>query len=277
MFKILSIENLVPNIYQLKVEAPAIARKARAGQFIILRVDDHGERIPLTIADWDREEGSVTCVFNRVGHTTRKLAAFNAGDSIQNFVGPLGKFAPIENFGTAVLVVGGYATAAIVPTARALKEAGNRVVSIIRAPSKETLFGKERLGAFSDEIRIVMGDIDQGIDGFIIEPLREIMEKEEVGRVITIGPTCVMKLVSSVTRPYGVKTLAALNPIMIDGTGMCGVCRVVVGGITQFACVDGPEFDAHEVDWDILMARRCTYAGGDEPELTFQCRNCAQW
>lgn len=261
----------------MKVEAPAIAKKAQAGQFIILRVDDHGERIPLTIADWDREAGTITCVFNRIGKTTRKLADLKTGGYIQNFAGPLGKFAAIENFGTTVLVVGGYATAAIVPTARALKEAGNRVVSIIRAPNQETLFGTERLGAYSDSLQVVMGDIEHGVDGFVIDPLREIMNKEDVGRVITIGPTCVMKLVSSVTRPYGVKTLAALNPIMIDGTGMCGVCRVVVGGVTQFACVDGPEFDGHQVDWDILMARRCTYSGGEEPELTFQCRNCAQW
>lgn len=277
MYKILAKEILVPNIHQFRIEAPAVAKKAQAGQFIILRVDEHGERIPLTIADWDRDEGSITCVFNQVGRTTSKLAALKAGDSIENFVGPLGISAPIENFGTVVCVVGGYSVATIIPIARALKEAGNKVISIIRTPTKEALFGDERLGGFSDSLQIVTGDIGYDCDSFIIEPLRSVMENEQVGRVITVGPTCVMKLVAATTRPFGVKTLASLNPIMIDGTGMCGVCRVIVGGITQFACVDGPEFDAHQVDWDMLMARRCTYAGGNEVELTYQCRNCAQW
>ncbi|MFC1988413.1 sulfide/dihydroorotate dehydrogenase-like FAD/NAD-binding protein [Chloroflexota bacterium] len=277
MYKILSKQDLVPNIHLLRVEAPDVARKAQPGQFIIVRVDEVGERIPLTIADWDREEGSVTVVFNEVGKTTGKLSNLKAGDSIANFVGPLGMPAHIDKFGTVACVVGGYSVATIIPVARALKEAGNKIISIIRAPTKETLFGDELLGSYSDQLKIVTGDISFDCDGFIIEPLKEILENEQVDRVITIGPTCVMKLVSATTKLYGIKTIASLNPIMIDGTGMCGVCRVIIGGETRFACVDGPEFDAHEVDWTVLMSRRCTYSGDMESTVQYQCRVCAQW
>ena len=277
MYKILLRQDLAPNIHLCKIEAPNIAKKAQAGQFVIVRVDEKGERIPLTIADWDRVEGSITVVFNEVGKTTRKLAALKEGDFIANFVGPLGLPAHIEKFGTIVCVVGGYSVVTIVPIARALKEAGNKVISIIRAPTKEALFGEERLGSFSDGLIIVTGDIGFDHDGFVIEPLKELLENEKIDHVITIGPTCVMKLVSATTRPFGVKTIASLNPIMVDGTGMCGCCRVIVGDTTKFACVDGPEFDAHEVDWVSLMARRCTYSGDMQPRLQYQCRNCAQW
>jgi len=277
LYKILLRQDLAPNIHLCKIEAPNIAKKAQAGQFVIVRVDEKGERIPLTIADWDRVEGSITVVFNEVGKTTRKLAALKEGDFIANFVGPLGLPAHIEKFGTIVCVVGGYSVVTIVPIARALKEAGNKVISIIRAPTKEALFGEERLGSFSDGLIIVTGDIGFDHDGFVIEPLKELLENEKIDHVITIGPTCVMKLVSATTRPFGVKTIASLNPIMVDGTGMCGCCRVIVGDTTKFACVDGPEFDAHEVDWVSLMARRCTYSGDMQPRLQYQCRNCAQW
>ncbi|MFC1949664.1 sulfide/dihydroorotate dehydrogenase-like FAD/NAD-binding protein [Chloroflexota bacterium] len=277
MYKILFRKELVPSIHMFRIEAPSIARKAQPGQFVVVRVDEQGERIPLTIADWDREEGSITVVFNKVGRTTGKLAALEEGDYISNFAGPLGLPAEIEKFGTVVCVVGGYSVASVVPVARALKEAGNRIISIIRAPTKEALFGDERLGSFSERVTIVTGDIGYDCDGFVIEPLRELIENEHIDRVITIGPTCVMKLVSATTRPFGIKTIASLNPIMIDGTGMCGVCRVIVGDTTKFACVDGPEFDAHQVNWDLLMARRCTYSGDVQPRLQYQCRNCAQW
>ncbi len=267
----------MPNIHLFKVEAPSIAKKAQAGQFVIVRVDEKGERIPLTIADWDRAEGSITVVFNEVGKTTRKLAALKEGDFITNFVGPLGVPVHIEKFGTVVCVVAGYSIATVVPIVRALKEVGNKIISIIRAPTKETLFGEERLGSFSNRLIIVTGDFSYDYDGFIIEPLREILQNEKIDRVITVGPTCVMRLVATTTKPFGVKTTASLNPIMVDGTGMCGCCRVIVGDTTKFACVDGPEFDAHEVDWDALMARRCTYSGDMQPRLQYQCRNCAQW
>ncbi len=277
MYKILLREDLVPNIHLFKIAAPNIAKKAQAGQFVIVRVDERGERIPLTIADWDREEGSITIVFNEVGKTTRKLAALKEGDFIANFVGPLGLSTHIEKFGTVVCVAAGYAVATIVPIARALSEAGNKVISLIRAPTKETLFGEERLGDFSHQLIIVTGDGSYGNEGFILEPLKKLLENERVNRVFVIGPACVMKLVALTTRPFTVKTMAHLNPIMVDGTGMCGCCRITVGDATKFACVDGPEFDAHEVDWDLLMARRCTYSSNTQSMLQYQCRNCAQW
>jgi len=277
LYKILLRQDLAPNIHLFKIEAPSIAKKAQAGQFVIVRVDEKGERIPLTIADWNRDEGSITVVFNKVGKTTSKLAMLKEGDFITNFVGPLGLPAHIEKFGTVVCVVGGYSVATIVPVVRALKEAGNTIISIIRAPNRETLFGEKQLGSLSNELIIVTGDISFGHDGFIIEPLKEVLNNKKVDLVITVGPTCVMKLVAAISKPFGVKTIASLNPIMVDGTGMCGCCRVTVGNTTRFACVDGPAFDAHEVDWYSLMARRCTYSGDMQPRLQYQCRNCAQW
>ncbi|MEE8413047.1 MAG: sulfide/dihydroorotate dehydrogenase-like FAD/NAD-binding protein [Dehalococcoidales bacterium] len=277
MYNILSKINLAPNIHLFKVEAPNVARKAQPGQFVIVRVDERGERIPLSIGGWDREEGSVTIIFNEVGRTTSKLAAVPEGGSIANFVGPLGLPAHIDKFGTVVCVVGGYSVATIAPVIRALKEAGNKIITIIRTPTRETLFGDEQLRNISDQLKIVTGDISFDCDGFVIEPLKEILENETVDRVITIGPACVMKLVSSTTKLFGIKTIASLNPIMIDGTGMCGVCRVIVGGETKFACVDGPEFDAHQVDWTTLLARRCTYSGDVQSTVQYQCTTCAQW
>ncbi|MFC1954204.1 sulfide/dihydroorotate dehydrogenase-like FAD/NAD-binding protein [Chloroflexota bacterium] len=277
LYKILLKKDLAPNIHLFKIEAPDIARKAQPGQFVIVRVDEQGERIPLTIADWDREEGSVTLIFNEVGRTTGKLASIAEGGLISNFVGPLGIPALIDKFGTVVCIVEGYSVATIVPVIRALKECGNNIITIIRAPSRETLFGDEQLGKLSNQLKIVTGDISFDFDGFIIEPLKEILENQPVDRVITVGPACVMKLVSATTGLFGIKTVASLNPIMIDGTGMCGVCRVNIGGETRFACVDGPEFDAHQVDWATLLARRCTYSGDMESTVQYQCRNCAQW
>ena len=268
----------MPGIHLFKVEAPAVAKKAQAGQFVVVRVDEKGERIPLSIADWDREEGSITVVFNEVGRTTGKLARLGVGDSITNLVGPLGLAAHIDKFGTVVCVVTGYGIATIVPIARALKERGNRLISIIWARSKDLLFGEERLGNFSDRLIVTTGDSAYGRDGFILEPLEELLRGEEkIDRVIAIGSTCTMKLCAATTKPFGVKTIVSLNPIMVDGTGMCGVCRVSIGGVTKFACVDGPEFDGHEVDWGMLMARRCTYSGEQYSSLRYQCRNCAQW
>ncbi len=277
MYKILLREDLVPNIHRFRIAAPSIARKAQAGQFIIVRVDEKGERIPLTIADWNREEGSITVVFNEVGRTTHKLAALKEGDSITNVVGPLGLPTEIDKFGNVVCIAAGYSIAAIAPIARALKEAGNKVTSIIKAASKDTLFGEERLKGFSEQVIVVTGDGSYGIEGFVLEPLKELLEKERVDRAIVMGPTCFMRLVAATTKPFGVKTMAALNPIMVDGTGMCGCCRVTIGDETKFACVDGPEFNAHEVDWYWLMARRCTYSGASQPALQYQCRFCAQW
>lgn len=267
----------MPNIHQFKIEAPGIARKARAGQFVILRVDETGERIPLTIAGWDREAGSVTIIFYQAGRTTAKLAALREGDSIANFAGPMGCPTEIENFGTVVCVALGYSIASIIPIARALKEAGNRVISLIWATNRDALFGEESLKQVSDQLAVVTGDGSSGRQGFVIGSLKEILAEEEINRVFIAGPACVMKLIAAATRPFGVKTIASLNPIMVDGTGMCGCCRVIIDGETKFACVDGPGFDAHQVDWDWLLARRCTYAGGEQPWLQYQCYYCAQW
>jgi len=260
MYKIMLREDLVPNIHLFKVEAPAVARKAQAGQFVIVRVDEKGERIPLTIADWDREDGSVTIVFMEAGATTRKLAQLKAGDYIANFVGPLGLPTHIEKFGTVVCVGGGFAVATIVPIARALREAGNRVISIMGARSKDLLFWEDRLGSVSDQLIVTTDDGSYACKGVVTEPLKELLEGDErIDRVIAIGPTVMMKFCSQTTKPFGVPTIVSLNPIMVDGTGMCGCCRVEVGGATKFTCVDGPEFDGHQVDWDLLFARQRIY------------------
>jgi len=240
-------------------------------------VDEKGERIPLTIADWDAKEGSITVVFNEVGRTTHKLASVQVGDCVLSFTGPLGLAAHIEKFGTVVCVVAGYSTATCVPIVRELKAAGNRVVVIIRAPSKDMLFGDETLRKIADQVTVSAGDGSFECVGFVLEPLKDVIRKEKVDRVFTAGPVCMMKLVANTTKPFNIPTVASLNPIMVDGTGMCGCCRVVIGGQTKFACVDGPEFDAHQVDWASLMARRCTYSIDTKSPVHYQCLNCAQW
>ena len=277
MYEILSRHDLAPGIHQFDIAAPSVARKAQPGQFVIIMVDERGERIPLTIADWDRDRGSVSIVFNTVGTTTRKLTDLQAGDSILSFSGPLGLPAEIDKFGTVVTITVGYSVVTNLPVTRALQKAGNRVVSIIRAPSNDSLFGQAALQEISDRLIVVTGDGSYGECGFITEPLEEVLQNESVDRVLTIGPVCVMKLVAAATRPHGVKTVASLNPIMVDGTGMCGCCRVTIAGETRFACVDGPEFDAHDVDWNSLLARRCTYASTEQTWARYRCLDCAQW
>lgn len=268
VYKILLKEDLVPNIHLLKVEAPAIARKAQPGQFVVLRIDEKGERIPLTIADWDREKGSITVVFMEVGTTTHRLALLKTGDYIANFVGPLGLPTHIEKFGTVVCVAGGFAIAVVTPIARAMKTAGNRVISIMGARSKDLLFWEDELRSVSDQLIVTTDDGSYARKGLVTEPLKELLDSERIDRVIAIGPTVMMKFSAKTTEPYGVKTIVSLNPIMVDGTGMCGCCRVSVGGETKFACVDGPEFDGHQVDWDLLFARQRIYL--DEEKLSFE-------
>ena len=277
MYEILARNGLAPGIHRFDIAAPNVARKAKPGQFVIIMVDDHGERIPLTIAGWDRERGSVSIVFNTVGTTTRKLAALSAGDSILSFSGPLGMPAEIDNFGTVVSVNVGYSIVTNLPVIRALKEAGNRIISIIHAPDSSSLFGREPLEEICDKVIVVTGDGSQGECGFITGPLEEVLQNESVDRALTIGPVCVMKLVATTTHRHGIKTIASLNPIMVDGTGMCGCCRVTIAGETKFACVDGPEFDAHDVDWNSLLARRCTYASTEQSRARYRCVDCAQW
>jgi ferredoxin--NADP+ reductase len=250
----------VPNIHLFKVEAPDVAQKVQPGEFVIIRIDEKGERIPMTVADWDREEGSVTIVFMEVGTTTRKLASLEAGDSIANFVGPLGLPTHIDKFGTVVCVGGCYGIASIMPIARAMREAGNKVISVIEARSKNLVFWEDRLRSVSDQLIVTTGDGSYAAQGWIPQQLEKIASAEErVNLVIAIGCTYMMMLCAEATRPFGIKTMVHLNPIMVDGTGMCGCCRVSVGGETKYACVDGPEFDGHQVDWDLLRARRGTY------------------
>jgi len=267
MYRILDREDLTSEIHLLKIEAPGVARKAQAGQFIIVRVDEKGERIPLTIADWDREEGNVTIVFMEVGTSTRKLASLSIGDSVVDFVGPLGRPTEIEQFGTVVCVAGGFAIATIMPIARAMRKAGNRVISIMGFRTKNLVFWQERLGSVSDELIVTTDDGSYKRKGLVTEPLKELLQETRIERVIAIGPTVMMKFCSLTTKPFGVKTIVSLNPIMVDGTGMCGCCRVLVGGETKFACVDGPDFDGHEVDWDLLVKRQRTYLDEEKESL----------
>ena len=274
MFRILEKQDLTPDIHLFRIEAPRVARKAQAGQFIILHHGEEGERIPLTIADWDREAGTVTVVFMEVGASTRKLAAMNAGDAIDDFVGPLGKPTEIENYGTVVCVAGGFAIATIVPIARAMKAAGNKVVSIMGSRTKDLVFWEDRLGEFSDELIVTTDDGSYGRKGLVTEPLKELLETRDVGRVVAIGPTVMMKFSALTSKQFGTKTIVSLNPIMVDGTGMCGACRVEVGGETKLACVDGPDFDGHLVDWDLLISRQRAYLDQEKTSVERYQHKC---
>jgi ferredoxin--NADP+ reductase len=260
LYKILEREDLVPGIHLFKMAAPAVARKARAGQFVVVRIDEKGERIPLTIADWDKDKGTVTIVFMEVGATTARMALLKKGDAIADFVGPLGVPTEIENYGTVLCVAGGVGTAVVAPIARALKNAGNKIITILGARSHDLLFWEDVLKSASDRMIVTTDDGSYGRKGVVTEPLKEILDSgEKVDRVVAIGPVVMMKFCSLTTAPSGVRTIVSLNPIMVDGTGMCGCCRVSVGGETKFACVDGPDFDGHKVDWDLLAARQRIY------------------
>ena len=273
---ILLKEDLAPNIHLLKLNAPAISKKVRAGQFAIIRIGEKGERIPLTFADWDKEEGSITIIFMQVGTSTHKLALMQPGDCITNLVGPLGIPTSIEKYGTVLCVGGGIGIAPITPIARALKAAGNKVISIIGARGKELLFWEDRLRNISDELIVCTDDGSCGRGVLVTEVLRELCESgQQIDRIFAIGPAIMMKFCAETTRPFGIKTIVSLNSIMVDGTGMCGCCRVSVGGQTRFACVDGPEFDAHLVDWDELMSRQCTYIDEEKYSLReWQRKQC---
>jgi len=263
-------------VHLFKIDAPEVAKKANPGQFVIVRIDEKGERIPLTFADWDTEAGSVTIVFQEVGATTCRLARLNAGDYIENFVGPLGIPTHIENYGTVVCVGGGIGVAPITPIARGLKQAGNRVISIMGARSGNLLFWEEKLRASSNELVVCTDDGTYGRKGLVTEPLKEILTSQKVDRVIAIGPIPMMKFCSLTSLPFGVKTIVSLNPLMVDGTGMCGCCRVSVDNTTKFACVDGPDFDGHKVDWDLMVTRSRGYAEEEKRSMEHsqcQCEN----
>jgi NAD(P)H-flavin reductase len=271
MFKIVTKEKLCPIVDFFKIEAPAIAKKAKAGQFVVVRVDEVGERIPLTLADWDDKEGTVSLVAMQVGTTTYKLSCLNAGDDIMDLIGPLGLPSEIENFGTVVCVGGGVGVAPVYPIARALKKAGNKVITIMGVRSKDLLFWEDRLRSVSHELTVTTDDGSYAQKGVVTEPLKELLEREkEISRVIAIGPAVMMKFCSLTTKPFGINTIVSLNSIMVDGTGMCGSCRVSVNGITKFACVDGPEFNGHQVDWELLFARQRIYLDEERHSLELQ-------
>lgn len=257
MYKILKKEILSDVTKLMVVEAPHVARKARAGQFIIVRIDEQGERIPLTIADYDRVAGSITIIFQEVGKSTMQLGKMEPGDELSSFAGPLGHPTEIEKYGTVVCVGGGVGIAPIYPIARSLKEGGNTVISIIGARNKSLLFWEDKMRAVSDELIVCTDDGSYGRKSLVTEPLKELLENHDrkVVRVWAIGPAIMMKFVAQATKPYNMPTVVSLNTIMIDGTGMCGGCRVLLDTGAQFVCVDGPEFDAHKVDWGSLLSR----------------------
>jgi len=276
MYQIVTREDLTPEIHLFEIAAPDVAKKAQAGQFVVIRVDEKGERIPLTIADWNREKGTVTVVVMEVGKTTRKLATVKQGEYITSFAGPLGLPTHIDNYGTVVCVAGGFAIATIVPIARELRKDGNKVISIMGFRNKDLLFWEDRLGAVSDELIVTTDDGSYGRKGVVTVPLTELLEGDEkVARVIAIGPTVMMKFSSLTTKPVGVPTIVSLNPIMVDGTGMCGVCRVSIDNITKFTCVDGPDFDGHLVDWDELMTRQRTYLDEEKQSMDLWNKSCS--
>ena len=267
MIPIITNRELAPNIYEMIVENKTLARRARPGQFLIVMPDDHGERIPLTIADYDVEAGTVTMVIMAIGTSTRKLVRLGAGDSLYAMLGPLGNASEIENYGTVIMVAGGVGAAPIYPIARAFFEAGNRVITIQGSRTKDLLFWVDKLASVSSEHIVTTDDGSFGRKALVTEPLREFLEKETVGCVYSIGPAIMMKFCAETVRPFGVHAIASLNSIMIDGTGMCGGCRVRVGGETKFTCVDGPEFDALAIDWSIAMARQKSFCEAEKCSL----------
>ncbi len=274
MFKVLKKDELSPGVFRFDVEAPRLAKKTRPGQFIILRVNEEGERIPLTVADFDREKGIITIIFQAVGASTQLLAELNEGDSILDFVGPLGKPSEVEpNLGTVVMIGGGIGVAPVYPIARGMHEAGNKVISIMGARSKDILIMEPEMKAVSDELLITTDDGSYGIKGFVTTALQQLVDRgEKIDLVYAIGPVVMMKSVVEATRPHGFKTIVSLNPIMVDGTGMCGGCRVQVGDETKFACVDGPEFDGHLVDFASLRERQGMYREMEAEEKDHVCR-----
>jgi ferredoxin--NADP+ reductase len=268
MFPILEARFLAPDVKFFRIRAPKIAQKRKAGQFVILRVNDNGERVPLTIADSNADEGWIAIIAQSVGKTTKALNSLEAGDALADVAGPLGSPSHIENFGTAVSIGGGVGTAIAYPTAVALKEAGNHVISIIGGRSKELVILEDEMSAVCDEVYPTTDDGSYGFHGFVTQKLQNLLEEgRKIDFVLAIGPVPMMKAVADVTKPHGIKTVVSLNPIMVDGTGMCGGCRVEVGGETRFACVDGPEFDAHEVDFDLLTLRNRAYLGFEKSKL----------
>ena len=276
MFEILSTKTIAPDIFEFEVKAPEIAAKASPGQFLIYRLHDQGERIPLTLKDWDADKGTVTLVFQVLGKSTLELSKLKPGDEIKDILGPLGTAPSVKKYGTAIVVAGGCGAAPSLPRTRQLKEAGNYLITILGARQEELLVCELELNQVSDELYITTDDGSKGSKGFVTFKLKELLESDrQIDYVYTVGPPIMMKNVASTTKPFGVKTECSLNPIMVDGTGMCGACRVEIGGQTKFACVDGPEFDAHEVDFDLLIRRLETYKIQEDRASEYYKHKCA--
>jgi ferredoxin--NADP+ reductase len=266
-FPIVEARFLAPEVKLLRIRAPRIARKRQAGQFVIVRLHERGERIPLTIAGSSAAEGTITLIVQGIGKTTKLMNLLAAGDEILDVVGPLGQPSEVALFGTVAVVGGGVGTAIAYPTAVAFKEAGNRVVGILGARTRELLILEQEMGAVCDRLIVTTDDGSYGRHGLVTEALAELIAAEPVARVLAIGPVPMMRAVAEATRPQGIKTIVSLNSVMVDGTGMCGGCRVLVGGQSRFACVDGPEFDAHEVDFAVLQQRNAMYRDAESQAL----------
>ncbi len=272
MYKIRKKEVLASNIKLFEIAAPDIAKKARAGQFIILRLDEKAERIPLTIADYDRKKGTITIIFQEVGRSTYDLGKLEKDEQLLDFVGPLGKESDIDYYGTVVCIGGGVGVAPVYPITRDLHDRGNRVLSIIGARSRENIIWEEQMKKVSDSLYVVTDDGSYGEKGFVTDVLEKIISNENIDMVVAIGPLVMMESVSNMTRTRGIKTVVSLNSIMLDGTGMCGACRVGVGEEIKFACVDGPEFDGHMVDWEVAKSRANMFK--KEEKIALEAADC---
>jgi ferredoxin--NADP+ reductase len=275
LYKVLEKTYLQEIVVRMVIEAPEIARKRKAGQFVVLMIDDKGERIPLTIVDSDSQKGTITIIYQIVGKTTAQLAKLEKGGFIMHVLGPLGHPTEIKNFGTAVIVGGGVGIGVAYPIAAALKKAGNKIISIIGARTKDILILEEDMRKVSDQLLVATDDGSYGFHGFVSTVLQNLIDsKEKIDIAYAIGPVPMMRVLANLTKPYGIKTIVSLNPIMVDATGMCGACRVAVGGKTMFGCVDGPEFDGHEVDFNLLMTRLRMYCGQEKQAMdNYRCEH----
>lgn len=274
MFKIIEKKFLSENVARLVIEAPYIAKSRRAGHFIILRIDKNGERIPLTISDADVEKGTISLIVQRVGVSSHKLCAMNAGDFILDVVGPLGKATHIDNVGTVLCAGGGVGVAPLFPIVQAMKLAGNRVITIIAARNKDLVILENEMAEYSDELIVMTDDGSKGTKGLVTQGMEEVILREKVNQAIVIGPAIMMKFAALTTKKYDIPTMASLNTIMVDGTGMCGACRVSVGGKTEFVCVDGPEFDAHKVNFDEMLSRLGAYKDKESENYEAYVKSC---
>ena len=275
MNKIVDKEFFSANVVKLEIEAPLIAKARKAGHFVIVRVDEKGERIPLTIADSNVEKGTITLVVQKIGVSSSKLCALNVGDSVLDIVGPLGRATHIDKFGTVVCAGGGVGVAPMLPIIKAMKEAGNKVISVLAGRTKDLIILENEVRKYSDEVVIMTDDGSYGNKGLITAGVEGIINREKVDMFVTIGPAIMMKFVSLLTKKYEIPTVASLNTIMVDGTGMCGACRVTIDGVTKFVCVDGPEFDAHKVNFDEMMMRLSAYKPEEVEALNkYNNQNC---